>query len=84
MKNKCDECKYYDGLNDFSGYCKRNAPVGSRNSGNSPADRFPVTWQADWCGEFKAKEVETKNLGFWGELKYWFSHPMVYVTEGDL
>jgi len=64
--DRCDECKYYDALNESSdkrgsGYCFRHAPMPMSVFNPSDAPNrviWPIVAALDACGEFKRRKPE--------------------------
>jgi hypothetical protein len=56
MNARCDRCVFWELDNRYnnvegSGICRRYPPqVGTDNGGDAV---FPLTFDCDWCGEFK-------------------------------
>lgn len=62
----CKKCKWWKFNSDAVepdecdiGYCRRNAPPCKATEEQChPSAVWPVTYDCDWCGEFKEKENE--------------------------
>ena len=60
MSDQCDKCRFWrQGMSmrhgQLLGNCHRLAPKPRRKVRQA---RWPVTYQDDWCGEWKAREDE--------------------------
>lgn len=54
----CSECTYWKPLSATDGECRRQPPQAISFKVNDELryeTKFPVTSEADWCGEFSAK-----------------------------
>lgn len=58
----CEECFYWDSSTqlrdadpDTTGQCRKRAPSMDTTYGSPQVAMWPITEDADWCGEFRAK-----------------------------
>lgn len=59
----CGTCRFWDPYNDTSGNCQRYAPkpilwhsLQGNSAGNLTDALWPVTSEADYCGEWEASK----------------------------
>lgn len=56
--NACSNCMYFESVNQIEGsvegYCRKHAPVtDGRSTKEAYRNRYPVTHDYEWCGEWK-------------------------------
>lgn len=63
VSNECSFCMYWDILynTDSVGRCRRYTPVINHQQNRRTTGEWPITYENDWCGEFKKKEKVNSN-----------------------
>jgi hypothetical protein len=54
--DSCETCRFWQKAKSNSGMCRKRAPQGSRAQAGMTL--FPVTLDADWCGEYESDPLE--------------------------
>ena len=57
-EESCGNCRFWLGDCGPAGQCRRNPPVVLNEDGECP---FPVSWNDQWCGEWRAKGASGTN-----------------------
>ncbi|AEJ01312.1 hypothetical protein Nit79A3_1480 [Nitrosomonas sp. Is79A3] len=52
---KCKSCKFFLGIDDEQGFCRRFPPTPIPGKDDAIYSHFPMMLNDGWCGEFKLK-----------------------------
>lgn len=54
---KCENCVFFDRLNDYHGRCRVSGPCNS----DYAMKRWPKVAHKDWCGRFRERKSESET-----------------------